>query len=108
MDDKTDVGLVDAHTEGNGGNNNIGLITLECLLGCVAVFVGETRVVRKRPNSVVLEERCCLLDPTTAETVNDPALPLPTAYEREDFLSGVPRPLLSATYVQIRSEKTNP
>ena len=48
MHDVTNVGLVDAHTEGNGCNHNRTLVVQPLVLHVVADLVAETGVVAHR------------------------------------------------------------
>src|ERR1700739_473811 len=46
VDDRTDVGLVDAHAKGDGGDDNFKPAGLECTLHALAGFGVESGVIR--------------------------------------------------------------
>ena len=53
--DEANVGLVDAHAEGIGGDHHAGAVGLPRFLACVLVFGGQSRMIVERGDAGALE-----------------------------------------------------
>ena len=74
MDDQADVGFVDPHAEGDGGNDDLHLVADEGLLVFFAVEVGEAGVVRKGPKPFCLKHGGGVVDAFAAGAVDNGGL----------------------------------
>ena len=89
MDDKTDIGLVDAHAEGDGGDDDLYPVVDKFFLGMGALPVGQAGVIGQCPIARFEQLPGNLLCPFTAQAVDDPGLPLPGTKEPDKLLEGV-------------------
>ena len=74
MDDEADVGFVDPHAEGDGGNNDFGLVADEGFLVFFALQVAEAGVVREGAEPFCLQHGGGVVDAFAAGAVDDGGL----------------------------------
>ena len=89
VDYEADVGLVDAHTEGDGGHNHIGPFHQEIVLVCCAGGGVQAGVVGTRLDAVHIEQFCQLLYLLAAQAVDDAALAGIILYELYNLALGL-------------------
>ena len=75
MEDKADIGLVNAHAEGIGGHHNGRPVVDKILLVFPPLLVGEARVVAGDGKAVPYKVLADLLHIFPCKAVDDPALP---------------------------------
>ena len=88
MADEADVGLVDAHAEGDGGGHHHTILLLEGVLVGVALRLVETGMIGQRIDAGGLQRLGQFLDLAARGTVDDAALGLVAAHEGEHLARG--------------------
>ena len=81
VDDKTHVGLVDTHSEGYGGDDDVDILHEELVLVLGAHLRVEASVVRERLDAVDLQQFGEVFDTLASEAVDDTALAAILTYE---------------------------
>ena len=71
MHDPAHIGLVDAHAEGDGGDDHLRVIANERFLIVATRFCIETGVVRQCPDAIALQLRGQLVYALAREAVDD-------------------------------------
>ncbi len=89
VDDKTDVGLVDAHAEGVSGHDDGRAVKGEVLLGLAALLGREARVVAAGLDAPGAEQVAYALDGLAGGAVDDAALAPPSPLADQAQQAGV-------------------
>ena len=84
VDDKAHIGLIDAHTKGNGGHDHIHLFHQEHILILGTCFGIEPGMIGYSTHSIHLEYLGEFLDPFSAQTIDDSRLSLVLFYKTDD------------------------
>ena len=85
MDHEAHVRLVDAHAEGHGRHDDVGLVTDECLLVVASRIVGEARMVRKGSETLLHEHGRGVVHALPAGAVDDARLSSEPFQDRDEL-----------------------
>ena len=102
VDDKTHVGLVNTHAEGDGSHDDVNLLHQEVILCLRAQCRLQTCMVGSRLDVVSLQYLCQFLHLLTRQTVDDAALSRVLLDEFDDVLVHIHR-LGAHLIVQVRA-----
>ena len=98
MNDKADVGLVNAHAKGVGGHHHRGPVVEEVLLIFLALLVGEARMVADGGKAPLPQGGADLFHPFAGGAVDDAALLPPGLQQGEQLLQLV----LGAAHLEVQ------
>ena len=102
MDDKTHNRLVNTHTEGNGGNDDINLLHQEVILSLGKGSRIKARMIRRSLDFIGLQNLCQLLNLLTGKTIDDAALTRMLTDKLDDLAVNIIG-FLAHFIIQIRS-----
>ena len=86
VDDKAHVGLVNAHSKGNGGNNHIHLFHQELVLVLGTHLVVQPRMIGQRLDAVELQQLGQVLHLLAREAIDNAALPFVLPHKLHNLL----------------------